>query len=447
MKKTLVAGITLGISLLTASAFAKDEGAEKFQKAFLSGELEWQAILERAKEEGEVNWFHWGGSEQLNGWIAAKVAPELEKLGIELKTTRIAGTREAVDLVLSEKQTGRGLGEGSVDAIWLNGDNFLTLSKQDALFGSFAAKLPNSKYFFFDPADAASELNLSDFGTPTEAREMPWSGEQYVCYVETNRLSRQDAPSTFEELYVWLQKNPGRFTYVKPPHYIGNTFVQSVLYAFNPRGNGYQEFQRSIDSFSEDEFTKIVQPGFEYLKRLEPLLLGDGEPIYPQNQAANQTLFNNGEVDMGCEFGLYLVANMRKTGAFSETTETIIFPKSGMIKNKNFIAIPGNAPHPAAALVLANVLSSLELQISKLKEIGYPLGVDMGKLNFDEKTLVANAAPDHFGVTADELSKVAVPDTNASLVKVIQSIWIEYIERDSETPFPEIVRMSMEKAK
>lgn len=447
MKKLLTRSLVLsglalsGLAMGSAQAGELDVGS--FKDQYLGGTLSWEEVEARAKEEGTVNWFHWGGSESLNGWIERAVVPKMKAKGITLKTTRIGGTREAVDLVLTEKQAGRKLGEGSVDMIWLNGDNFYTLAVQDALFGSFADKVPNAQNFEFSVGDPRAQLNLSDFGTPTKAREMPWSGEQYVCYFDTARLPRAKAPADFADLEQWLTKTPGRFTYVKPPHYIGNTFVQTVLYAFNPTGKGFSDFQNPRSSFTPAEFAKLTKPGFEYLKRIEPLLLGGENPIYPQNQGANQALFNNGEVDMGCEFGLYIVDAKKKTGAFSETTETLAFPKNGMIKNKNFLAIPANAPHPAAALVLANVMSTVELQISKLKDIGYPLGIDTWKLSEQNRMAAMKAAPSHHGVSAEVLSNAAVADTNASLVKVIERIWAEYIERKSKSSFEDIVAKAM----
>ncbi|GLQ06646.1 ABC transporter substrate-binding protein [Sneathiella chinensis] len=429
----------VALGMVPSVAAAADTAAEQFRDQFLNGELTWDDVSARARQEGEVNWFHWGGSEQLNSWIEQVAAPEMKKLGVTLKTTRLAGTREAVDLVLTEKQAGRGVGEGSVDLIWLNGDNFYTLSSQDALFGSFAEKLPQSRNFEFDSTDPRSQLNLSDFGTPTGGQEMPWSGEQYICYADMARLPRQEAPADFEELEGWLKENPGRFTYVKPPHYIGNTFVQTVLYAFNPSGRGYQDFQKPIEEFTPEALAEIMLPGFEYLKRIEPHLL----PVYPQNQQANQALYNNGEVDLACEFGLYLVDSYRKTGAFSETTETLLFPNTGMIKNKNFLTIPVNAPHPAAALVFADLMSRFDMQASKLEKIGYPLGIDRWKLSKQQQETANSVAPSHFGVTAEDLAAVAVPDTNASLVKVIERVWQAYIERKSDKPFPEIVLNAM----
>jgi putative spermidine/putrescine transport system substrate-binding protein len=450
--KKLVTSLSVIASLLAATAILVPQAqagghlVSEFRDQFVSGKLSWADVEARAKKEGQVNWFHWGGSEKLNAWIERSVVPAMKAKGITLKTTRIAGTREAVDLVLADKQAGKKLGHGSVDMIWLNGDNFYTLAQQKALFGSFADKVPNARNFAFTPGDPRSQLNLADFGTPTLAREMPWSGEQYICYLDTARLTRAEAPKDFDELEKWLSDNPGRFTYVKPPQYVGNTFVQTVLYAFEPSGSGFSHFQRPISDFSAESFAALIAPGFEFLKRIEPNLLGGGTAIYPKNAAANQALFNNGEVDMGCEFGLYSVANKRESGEFSETTETLAFPVSGMIKNKNFLAIPSNAPHPAAALVLANVMSSVDLQVSKLQDIGYPLGVDVFKLSKEDQERAKKAAPKHYGVTAVELANAAVADTNASLVKVIESVWIEYIERKSDKPFVEIVRGVMAKS-
>jgi putative spermidine/putrescine transport system substrate-binding protein len=128
---------------LTAAFFANtslaqpagDPEAAAFREDFLAGELSWDQVIERAQQEGEVNWFHWGGSDDLNTWIDTVVAPAMADMGITLRTSRVPNTRNAVDLVLAEVAAGRGVGQGSVDAIWINGENFFTLSSQDLNFG------------------------------------------------------------------------------------------------------------------------------------------------------------------------------------------------------------------------------------------------------------------------------------------------------------------------
>lgn len=445
--KTLTRVLTLALLLALAGAWAQPEGtadAEAFRSAFLAGELDWDDVLERASEEGTVNWFHWGGSDELNVWIDRVVAPALAEHGVTLSTSRLPNTRDAVDLVLTEADAGAGVGEGSVDAIWLNGENFRTLAEADMLLGPVADKLPNSQYFFLDEDDPRADVNLYDFGYPTDLQEVPWSGAQYTCYVDTARLPAEDAPHTFDDLEAWVRANPGRFTYARPPNYIGNTFVQEVLYAHAP--DGVDTFQRSRDEFTPAEFAEATRDGYEYMRRIAPFLLGGsgqegraGGVIYPDDDNGLNQRFTNGEIDMVCQFGMYTAAFNIQTGQFNDTVRNVIFPEGGMIKNKNFIAIPLNAPNPAAALVLANVLSSPENQLSKLGTIGYSLGVDPVLLSEEDQARVDEVAPPLMGVTYEELAANEVPDTNSSLVDVIEAVWRRWVEEGASGSFDDVV--------
>jgi hypothetical protein len=116
--------------------------AAAFRAAFLDGTLGWDAVRTRAAAEGEVRWYHWGGSEDLNTWIDLVVAPELADAGVRLESVRVPATRDADDAVLAAAAAGRGLGAGPVDLIWINGDNFRTLVQADLLFGPFAGWTP-----------------------------------------------------------------------------------------------------------------------------------------------------------------------------------------------------------------------------------------------------------------------------------------------------------------
>ena len=205
-------------------------------------------------------------------------------------------------------------------------------------------------------------------------------------------------------------------------------------------------FQKDRKDFTAAEFTRLITPGFEYLRRIEPFLLGGGgkdgqrgAPIYPENPAANWRRFADGEVDMGCGFGLFGVTVRVGNGTFPASAQTRAFPKGGMILNKNFIGIPNNTPNPAAALVLANLLSSPEAQISKLAAIGSPLGLDLARLEPANRDKALAAAPKLVGTTLAELGASGVPDFNASLVQLIERIWADYIERQSTKPLSEIV--------
>ncbi len=110
-----------------------------------------------------------------------------------------------------------------------------------------------------------------------------------------------------------------------------------------------------------------------------------------------------------------------------------------MIKNKNYLAIPANAPNPGAALVLADWMTSVEAQASKLHQTGMPAGIDGWTLEEAEAQSIVEASPGLVGVTQAELDANAAPDTNATLVDVIEATWLEYIERDSTDPIEAIV--------
>ncbi len=444
--KHILIGLSVTASMMASGSLAEDVDANSFRDGFLSGDVTWEEVQARAEQEGTVNLYYWGGSDPINIWMDQIVTPELAKLGVTLNPVRITGTKDAIDLVLAEIGSGKGLGEGSVDAIWLNGENFATLKNQDALFGAFADRLPNSQFIEWNADDPRSLLNLRDFGVETGAAEAPWSGEQYVCAINTARVDRSNAPATFAELQTYLEANPGKFTYVKPPHYIGNTFVQSAIYAHNPDGTGAEPFQASIDEIGAEELARLITPGIEYLKTIEPLLLGaqSGNARYPEDNAALDGMFLNGEIDFACKFGLYAVATGLSTGTYPEAAEAFVFPEGNMIKNKNYLAIPSNAPNPAAAMIMVNYMTSVEAQTSKLEFTGMPPGIDLWKLDEAQVAALTEASPGLIGVTQSELDANTAPDTNATLVDVIEATWLEYIERDSSDDIPTIVARAVD---
>lgn len=424
----------------TSTAFA-DDAAEKFRADFLAQNLSWDDVRARAKQEGEVNLYYWGGSDAINVWIDSAVEPALAALGVKLNPVRITATKDAIDLVLVEKNAGKSTGDGSVDVIWLNGENFFTLSQQNALFGAFADKLPNSIKIEWDSADPRALLNLRDFGVETRFQEMPWSGEQYVCAVNRKYVATDDTPHTFAQMKTYLTANPGKFAYVKPPHYIGNTFVQEVIYAHNPDGTGAAPFQNSLEDLGSAELARLITPGLQYLKSIEPLLAdyNSGNVRYPEDTATLDGMFLNGEVHFNCKFGLFATATALTTGAYPEQAEEFIFPANNMIKNKNYLAIPVNSPNPASALVMINYMSSVEAQASKLKATGMPVGIDPWKLSSSDAAILEAAAPDHIGVTQADLDDNIAPDTNASLVDVIEAVWLDHIERNDSASIADLV--------
>ena len=141
---------------------------------------------------------------------------------------------------------------------------------------------------------------------------------------------------------------------------------------------------------------------------------------------------------------MFAVATGLAQGTYPEAAEQFVFPEGNMIKNKNYLAIPANAPNPAAALIMTNYMSSVESQTSKLQGTGMPPGIDPWKLSEAEAASLAAASPGLVGLTQADLDANAAPDTNATLVDVIEATWLEYIERDSTDPIDVIVKRAVE---
>lgn len=423
-----------------------DPDALAFRAAFLDGAIGWDQVRARAAAEGTVRWYHWGGSEELNLWIEAVVAPALAAEGVRLESVRVPATRDAVDVVVAEAAAGRGLGRGSVDLIWINGDNFRSLAQSDLLFGPFADLIPNARYFVLDAADPAAAVNLFDVGTPTLLRSIPWYAGQYVCYVDTARLPIASAPRTHLELEALARARPGRFTYVRPPDYIGTAFVQQALLALHPDAPDSSAFLSDVATLAPSEVARLLEPGFAYLRRLEPFLLGGGgldgvrgAPRYPPSAAAWERLVASAEIDMACEDNVFHAQNAVERGRLPDSVQAIVFPEGLMRVNKSFLAIPANAPHPAAALLLADALSSFESHRSKLELIAYPAALDAARLTEAERSALLDASPDLRGLDYETLAAQAHPEMHASWVPLIDRLWERYVAEASERPFDVLV--------
>jgi putative spermidine/putrescine transport system substrate-binding protein len=173
------------IALLAAACGGSDGSAEAGDGAGAAASAEadagaaagpdpsdWDAVL--AEAEGQtVNWYMFGGSDRLNGYIDGYVTEAAAELGITVNQVPVSDTVEAVNTVLGERQAGLDDG-GSVDLIWLNGENFLTGKQADLWLCGWAEDTPNSAAHvdWDDPAVA------SDFGEPVEGCEMPWNRAQ-----------------------------------------------------------------------------------------------------------------------------------------------------------------------------------------------------------------------------------------------------------------------------
>lgn len=385
MIRSLVAAASL--LAMAAAAFAADPDPK-----------DWTAVLEDARGE-TVYWNAWGGAENINGYIEWAGAEIEKRYGVKLVHVKVDDTANAVATVLAEKTAGRTEG-GTVDLVWINGENFAAMKRQALLFEpGWAENLPNWRY-----VDVEKKPTIrTDFTIPVEGLESPWGMAKLVFFYDGARTDAATLPTSAKTLLDWAKANPGRFTYPQPPDFVGSSFLKQVLAEL------VADRSVLLKPVEEARFADVTKPLFDYLDALNPVLWRSGK-AFPQNYPAMKQLLADSEVDITFAFNPSEASSAIAAGELPDTVRSFTFP-GGTLGNTHFVAIPFNANAKAGALVLADFLISPEAQARKQDPQiwGDPtvLGLDKlapeDKARFDALDLgVATLAPDQLGPALDE---------------------------------------------
>lgn len=359
---------------------------------------DWASVLAKAK--GETVYFNaWGGAENINSyisWVGQRVEAQY---GVTLKHVKLDDTAKAVTTVLAEKTAGQIKG-GSVDLIWINGENFASMKAQGLLREKgWANHLPN--WSLLDTK--ANPVLETDFTVPTDGQESPWGLAKLVFFYDSAKTDAATLPRSARELILWARANPGRFSYPQPPDFTGSSFLKQVLI------ETVADPSILAKPLDESRFEADSAPLFAYLDELNPLLWRKGK-AFPQNYPDMKQKLADGELDITFAFNPAEASSAIAKGELPDTVRSFTFP-SGTLANAHFVAIPFNANADAGALVVANFLLSPEAQIHKQDPSvwGDPTVLSHEKLTeTDRQALaalprgVATLAPSELGPALDE---------------------------------------------
>ncbi len=310
----------------------------------------WDQALARARGQ-TVFWNAWGGDERINAYIAWVGRRVAEDHGVTLRHVKLSDTADAVARVLAEKAAGRGQG-GSVDLIWINGENFAAMKRQGLLFGPFTEVLPNYQLVDF----AGKPTTRIDFTVPVEGLEAPWGMAKINFIYDSARV--RDTPRSIPAFLGWAGAHPGRFSYPAPPDFTGSTFLKQALIELTPDAAILQE-----EAPDDTAFTRATAPLWAYLEALHPRLWRGGK-VFPASGTQQLQSLDDGELDIAISFYPSDAASMIVNGRLPETARVFVLD-GGTIGNTHFVAIPYNASAKEGALVVANFLMSPEAQARK----------------------------------------------------------------------------------
>ena len=366
----------------------------------------------RRTSESVVNFGMWTGDDHLNRYFQTAIVPALQtKFGISLRIVPCADTVELVNKLLNERAQGKTSG-GSIDMIWINGENFRTAKQARVLRGPFASKLFNVQ--FYDP-----EIRKRDFGTPIEDYEAPWHKAQFVFAYDTARVKQP--PRSVNGLRDWIKSHPGRFTYIAPPDFTGSAFVRHILLSY---GGGAEPFQRG---FSEDLYAKAAAETIQYLNEIKPYLWRRGETYPPTTKELNR-LFANQEVDFAMSYGPNFASAAIDRGEFPPTVRTFVFD-DGSIGNYNFLAVPFNASNLQGAHTVINQFMSFDQLLDMSRVLGdtFPLRLDL--LTAKQRKLVEALPARVATLPISELDAHFIPEPDAGYLTRLEKDWQEKVLR------------------
>lgn len=304
---------TAVLALSTAMSNAQDLSA-----------MSWDEIVARAQQEGELTWYVWYLQDDLRRAVQAFE----EEYGIDV--TIPEGTNSSnSDKMLAERDRET----GDIDVFAWGYDSFANVTLNELFMP--LTMLP-------EDAGRVSSLAGVDGGDHVLAF---WGNQSGIAY-DPAHVDAENLPQTPADFAAFWQANPGRFGFNYENGGSGPSYYQNMLRAMT-----------GVD-FSDGEVTDdriaALEPGFDFFnENAEHYVITAGN-------ADSIIRVSDGELWMVPAWEDHL-AGLQNRG---EVRDDIAFyiPEMGMNGGGNGVAIPLNAPHPAAALVFMNWLTSAETQ-------------------------------------------------------------------------------------
>lgn len=402
MKKIISIILLILISLSVLSGCSNQDNKESSNLL----EMQWEDISKEA--EGEtVNIYMWSGDQSVNEYMDNWVKPLVkEELNINLNRVAINDPKDMINKLLTEKEVEKS--NGSIDIIWMNGENFKLANENNLLWGPFADKLPNYNQYVDKEADDIKY----DFGEDTMGMEVPFGKSQFVFIYDSNVI--KNPPKDINELTNWIKQNPGKFTYPSVPDFTGSAFIR----------------QTYIDLFKNYIEEKDLNSMWNYMNDIKPYLWRNGE-TYHESSAKLDMLYSNSEVLMSMSYNPLHAFNKIQSGEFKESTDVFVL-NDGTLSNTHYLSVPFNATNKAGAMAVIDFLLSPKSQIYKLNPSnwGDGLAISYDKLSDEDKLKIDEIYKENKLEFLNEIRKYKIPEMKAEYIDQIEKGWDQNVSKN-----------------
>ena len=309
--------------------------------------LDWSKIEQQARGQ-TVYFYAWGGSQEINNYLRWADKRLTQQYGVHLKHVKVGDTAEAITRLAAEKTANKN-SDGSVDMVWINGENFKSMKRYDLLSEAFATDLPNWQY-----VDKSLPVT-TDFAEPTLGLEAPWGTGQLVFIYDKAHLA--NPPRSFAAMLDYAKAHPYKLSYPQPPSFHGTSFLKAALLEL---ASDSKALYQPVDS---QTFAAISAPLWHYLDQFHKVAWRQGKQ-FPASGAETIKLLDDGELDLAISFNPNEATSAQLQGKLSDST-AVYAMQAGALSNIHFLAIPWNASAKEGALVAINFLLSPQAQSLK----------------------------------------------------------------------------------
>jgi putative spermidine/putrescine transport system substrate-binding protein len=160
------------------------------------------------------------------------------------------------------------------------------------------------------------------------------------------------------DMVTWIMANKGKFAYSHVNDFTGAVVVQQFFYHYAGAevGGSWKDF---LGDFNEPLYLKRAPLVWQTLRSIESSLKMSSDGSYPAAHTIIRDWFAADEVWLDCSYDPNHAAQYILSGKYKETTKSYVLD-TGTISNTNFVAIAANANNKAAAMVVGNMIGSLE---------------------------------------------------------------------------------------
>lgn len=295
---------------------------------------DWSEIEELAKAEGSVVFSAWyneaGFTEMLKSFE--------DKYGIKVQLT-ISDANAFSQKVLAEKDGEK----GSIDVALISGDDVQTLLGADAVGGPILDKIENKELLDADSCEYQEGVALNGYLAPLYRNQ---TGFLY----NSNNISEEELPETWEELETYIKENPKKFGMCTPENGgSGKAFVQLAIEQLCGDTDKYYEGSE-VDPAKTANWDLV----WNWFKENENNI------VYTTSNNDSISRLNQGELDLVPAWDDDSCV-ARAAGELADFAKLYI-PEMGSVGGGDTVGILANAQHKAASLLLINWLTGDEGQ-------------------------------------------------------------------------------------